>query len=589
MLSTAGKEILIKAVAQAVPVFAMACFDLTKTLCNLISEMICRYWWSNMDKEHKIHWVSREHMMLPKKEGGLGFRDLHVFNRAMLARQAWRLANAPNSLSARVLSAKYYPSGQIIRAVPKDGMSYSWRSILKGVELLREGVIWRIGNGEKVNIWNHPWIPRGQGRKSATPQRRNGILHKVSDLINPVDGDWDEDLIKQMFNEKDAEEILQIPISEGNEDWLAWHFDKRGLFSVKSAYRVAIETDARRSIHGIASASGTTADHLPFEWEKIWRLPLPAKILHFLWRMARNSLPLRQKLIQRGVKADPWCPVCLRTDEDGGHTFFKCKPVKHIWRAAQMEDIRKNLSVCCSPKDVLIRIFELDQRKSARASILMWLWWHERNKANKGEAIISTTEILESLEIHDREFDEFCKRKCTKTTTTKDSWWKPLEENYLKINIDRAFTKETKKGGWGFIIRNSEGGVEAAGAGRLSRLSEAIQAETIALLYAAERASELGCRNVIFETDALVLKQAIDGDAYNNSVFGALFREAKFKLLYYFQSAFINLCPRSCNVAAHKLASFSASLVEPDICMWLSNVPNFVTEAVASDFVGPYV
>lgn len=414
MLSTAGKEILIKAVAQAVPVFAMACFDLTKTLCNQISEMICRYWWSNMDKEHKIHWVSREHMMLPKKDGGLGFRDLHVFNRAMLARQAWRLANAPNSLCARVLSAKYYPSGQIIRAVPKDGMSYSWRSILKGVQLLREGVIWRIGNGEKVNIWNDPWIPRGKSRKPATPQRRNVILHKVSELINPVDGDWDEDLIKQTFNEKDAEEILQIPISEGNEDWLAWHFDKRGLFSVKSAYRVAIETDARKSIHGIASASGTTADHLPYEWEKIWRLPLPAKILHFLWRMARNSLPLRQKLIQRGVKADPWCPVCLRTDEDGGHTFFKCKPVKHIWRTAQMEDIRENLSICCSPKDVLIRIFELDQRKSARASILMWLWWHERNKANKGEAIRSTTEILESLEKHDRESDEFFKRKCTK-------------------------------------------------------------------------------------------------------------------------------------------------------------------------------
>ena len=83
---------------------------------------------------------------------------------------------------------------------------------------------------------------------------------------------------------------------------------------------------------------------------------------------------LRQKLIHGGVKAEPWCPVCLRTHEDGGYTFFKCKQVKHIRRAAQTEDIRKNLSVCCSPKDVLIQIFKLDQRKSATTSILMWLW-----------------------------------------------------------------------------------------------------------------------------------------------------------------------------------------------------------------------
>jgi hypothetical protein len=66
----------------------MACFDLTKSLCDEISSMIGKYWWSNMDKENKIHWVSWENMTKPKKDGGLGFRDLHPFNLAMLARQA---------------------------------------------------------------------------------------------------------------------------------------------------------------------------------------------------------------------------------------------------------------------------------------------------------------------------------------------------------------------------------------------------------------------------------------------------------------------------------------------------------------------
>lgn len=55
LISKAGKEIMIKAVAQAIPTYGMSCFDLTKGLCEEISSMIARYWWSQQDKTNKIH------------------------------------------------------------------------------------------------------------------------------------------------------------------------------------------------------------------------------------------------------------------------------------------------------------------------------------------------------------------------------------------------------------------------------------------------------------------------------------------------------------------------------------------------------
>lgn len=125
LLSKAGKDILIKAVAQAIPTFAMSCFDLTRTLCDEISKMICRYFWAQQEQEYKIHWLSWELLCSRKEKGGLGYRDLHLFNLAMLGRQCWRLLDQPDSLCARVLTAKYYPDGNLLNVKEGPGISYS--------------------------------------------------------------------------------------------------------------------------------------------------------------------------------------------------------------------------------------------------------------------------------------------------------------------------------------------------------------------------------------------------------------------------------------------------------------------------------
>jgi hypothetical protein len=147
----------------------------------------------------------------------------------MLDRQAWRLVMDPNSLCARLFMAKYCPDGDLIKAREGPGISYTWRSIVRGIQALKEGIIWRVGNGESIKIWEDPWIPRGLTRRPITPKGAV-ILSKVSGLIDPSTGSWDVQLLREIFWEEDVKDIMAIPVRSGHEIWLHGTMMQRECF-----------------------------------------------------------------------------------------------------------------------------------------------------------------------------------------------------------------------------------------------------------------------------------------------------------------------------------------------------------------------
>ena len=130
-----------------------------------------------------------------KNRGGMGFRDFHSFNLAMLAKQVWRVLYDPNSLCARVLRAKYYPDGKLLWAKMRSGSSFTWQSMLAGLDCFKRGYIWRVRDGTQINIWRDNWITGSRNTKVLT-LRENTVISMVEELINPIDGSCDVQLIR---------------------------------------------------------------------------------------------------------------------------------------------------------------------------------------------------------------------------------------------------------------------------------------------------------------------------------------------------------------------------------------------------------
>ncbi|KAK3211741.1 hypothetical protein Dsin_016447 [Dipteronia sinensis] len=110
--------------------YMMSIFQLLVGLCKDLGALISEFWYDSRDGKWKISWIKWDDLCLPKSCGGLGFKDLHMFNQSLLVKQAWRTLKCPDSLAAKVFKAKYFKRNDFLQASLKYGCSHTWRSII---------------------------------------------------------------------------------------------------------------------------------------------------------------------------------------------------------------------------------------------------------------------------------------------------------------------------------------------------------------------------------------------------------------------------------------------------------------------------
>ena len=247
-------------------------------LCDEIESLIRKFWWGQRGDRRKIHWVSYEVLCKPKAEGGMGFKNLALFNDALLAKQAWHLLHNKESLFYRIFKSKFFPHSSIMDAPVCSQGSYAWKILLKGRDVLRKGLRWWIGTRDVVNLWSDPWLPSTIQPQIQSPVVQDFANAKVCSIINPIYKCWDANLLNRLFLPHKVLLIQSIPLSQRLvKDKLVWPYNLSGVYIVKSGYKLlsqAVEVLDFR-------AQGVDND----VWKVVWGLKVQNKIRNFIWRV----------------------------------------------------------------------------------------------------------------------------------------------------------------------------------------------------------------------------------------------------------------------------------------------------------------
>ncbi|KAK3205111.1 hypothetical protein Dsin_019157 [Dipteronia sinensis] len=413
-----------------------------------------------------MHWCSWDSLCKAKDEGDLGFRDLGAFNKAMLAKQSWRLIHNPNSLVARVMKSCYSQTS-FLDAKKSSSGSFLWSSLVWGRKLVEKGSRWRVGTvlGEWSSV----------------------------DSLKLQNGSWNDVLVRQSFSKEDAEAILTSRM--GIHDSLLWHYDKSGTYSVKSGYWFAKNMDSNPSCSGLNPSVSW--------WKFLWRLCLPTKIKIFIWKACNDWIPTNVNLAVHGVKVEKFCPFCRRKAETSLHALWGCSFLNGIRSGSGIGADGKVLD-SASFLDFVLYCRDINEiHKLEILCVDWWRIWFRTNKWVPSRSLVNVGGILNCAEIFIQDIQIANRREGGPSVHRLPSKWLVPPVVVFKINSDAALRDRGKVSGIGVVIRDWNGHVMASLCQNVRGVLQPQVLEAMAILH--------DCNNVAHSLAKLALD--MEGEA----------------------------------------------------------------------------
>lgn len=423
--------------------------------------------------------------------------------------------------------------------------------------------------GHNIPILNEPWLLNGESIPdtiAGAPLVRNVSINILMDSASKC---WNELNIQQVFSEKQAVMILNTPLYEQvQHDKLTWKVEKSGRYSVRSAYRLCV-TELVDLSHL----------HVPGFWSRIWKLKVPPKVKNLVWRMCRGCLPIRVRLLDKGIQCPTQCVNCDSNHEDFKHIFFECPSVVQVWNLAGLwHDIQLAMTATGSAVDIIFSLLQtLSVTCSQRLATLFWSIWKRRNNKvwenvtdNCATVVERACSMIEDWHSANASAAQGQNEASASSGTAADTAaaatvvyaatvparlkWQPPAPGRMKSNIDAAFSGQRNRTGIGICLRD-EGGVFVL-AKTISYIGvySVDIGETLGLHLALQWVSDMQLDNIDFEVDSKTTKDGIYSGREDIYDLGNIITACRTLLLSKFVNSRVEFVRRQANVVAHTLA-----------------------------------
>lgn len=209
--------------------------------------------------------------------GGLGLKQISLFNSPLMSKLAWSFLYDSSSLWKEVLTKKYLNNISFLQASPKANDSGFWKRILKQRDFIQNNICFQINNGVSTRVWSDPWISTLPSHIPIPNPNYFPIdpTMLVSELILEEPRRWNVLLLNAIFSEHTSREKQKIPLANHRfhhiPDKIKWIHHSSGVFSVKSVYAAFV------------NATGPTESINQFtNWKNLWKLQIQDRLKLFL-------------------------------------------------------------------------------------------------------------------------------------------------------------------------------------------------------------------------------------------------------------------------------------------------------------------